>query len=96
VNTILHLTAKEEMERASIFAYDTLDQAALGGSLLVLFFGFIVMTIAAFDDDLYLITGKQIFGFRPGQREGITLTSKLALGVSIAMLFIATLEYALR
>ncbi len=54
------------------------------------------MTIAAFDDDLYLITGKQIFGFRPGQREGITLTSKLALGVSIAMLFIATLEYALR
>jgi|TARA_R100001086_G_scaffold230617_1_gene150962 hypothetical protein len=96
MNTILHLAAVLATLWASIFTYDTLSQPALGGSLLVLFFGFIVMTVSAFDDDLFLITGKKIFGFRGDQREGLTAMSKLALGVTIAMLSIATLEYALR
>ena len=54
------------------------------------------MTVSAFDDDLFLITGKKLFGFRDGPREGITGMSKLALGVTVSLLFIATLEYSLR
>jgi len=45
---------------------------------------------------LFLITGKKLFGFRDGQREGITAMSKVALGVTIGILFISTLEYSLR
>ena len=96
MNTILHLAAVLAILWASIFTYDTLAAPELGGALLVLFFGFIAMTVSAFDDDLFLITGKKLFGFRDGQREGITAMSKVALGVTIGILFISTLEYSLR
>ncbi len=90
MNTILHLTAVLTSLWASIFAFETLSEPALGGALLILFFGFIAMTLAALDDDLFLISGRKILGFRGNQREPISFASKAALAITIVLLFMAT------
>ena len=90
MNTLLHLTGVLSSLWASIFAFQTLNEQALGGALLVLFFAFAVMTIAALDDDLFLITGRKILGFRGDQREPISNVSKMAAVVTIVLLFIST------
>ena len=90
MNTLLHLAAVLSSLWASIFAFQTLNESALGGALLILFFGFIAMTIAALDDDLVIMGGKGFMGFRSPQREGITVPSKIALIVTIALLFFST------
>lgn len=90
MNTILHLTGVLSALWASLFAYGTLNEPALGGALLILFFGFVVMTIAAVDDDLFLITGRKVLGFRGDQREAISMASKLAAVFTVVLLFIST------
>lgn len=90
MNTILHLTAILTSLWASIFAFQTLSEPALGGALLILFGGFIAMTFAAMDDDIFLVSGKKMLGFRGNQREPISFASKAALAITIVLLFMAT------
>ncbi len=92
MNTILHLTAVLASLWASIFAFETLGEPALGGSLLILFFGFAVMTLAAVDDDLFIITGRKILGFRGDSREGLSVSSKIAAILTVVFLFISTIN----
>lgn len=90
MNTILHLTGVLSSLWASLFAFGTLNEPALGGALLILFFGFAVMTIAAVDDDLFLITGRKMLGFRGEQREALSMASKIAAVLTVILLFIST------
>lgn len=90
MNTILHLTAVLASLWASIFAFQTLNEPALGGALFILFFGYIAMTIAALDDDLTL-AGKGFLKFRTNPiRDGISNASKIALIITVVLLFMAT------
>ncbi len=90
MNTILHLAGVLSTLWASIFAFETLTEPALGGALLILFFGFAVMTLAAIDDDLFLITGRKMLGFRKDEREPVSFASKMALVVTVVLLAIST------
>ncbi len=90
MNTILHLTAVLTSLWASIFAFQTLNEPALGGALFILFGGFIAMAFAAMDDDLFLVSGRKMLGFRGNQREAISDASKIALAITIVLLFMAT------
>ncbi len=92
MNTILHLAGVLSALWASLFAFETLSEPALGGALLILFFGFAVMTLAAIDDDLFLITGRKLLGFRGDQREAISMSSKLAATITILLLFLSTIN----
>ncbi len=92
MNTILHLTAVLASLWASIFAFQGLEEPALGGAMLILFFGFIAMTVAALDDDVFLVTGRQMFKFRNGPRQGISKTSKMVIGVAVVFLLLSTVS----
>ncbi len=95
MNTILHLTAVLASLWASIFAFGTLEEPALGGALFVLFFAFVAMTIAALDDDLTLM-GKGFIKFRTNPiRDGISMASKIAVGTTVTLLFVSTFFSAL-
>lgn len=85
MNTILHLAAVLATLWASVFAFETVEEPALGGALLVLFFGFVALTVNALDDDIFLAFGKKMFGFKADQRSSISNSSIIAL---LATLFV--------
>ncbi len=93
MNTIFHLAALLASLWASIFAFETLKQPELGGAFLILFFGYIALTAAAIDDDVFLVhRGFKIFRFRGDQREEFSFSSKIALAVTAFFLIIAVID----
>ena len=90
MNTILHLAAVLASLWASVFAFQTLEEPALGGAMLVLFFAFIAMTVAALHDDLFLVSGRKMLGFRGNEREPISVASKIAISSTVVFLFVST------
>jgi hypothetical protein len=93
VNTILHLAAMLAVGWAALYVYDPVGQAPLAGALLILFFGYIVLTIAAIDDDWFLLSGKKMMGFRGEQREAISASSKIALVVTLFCFWVAAADF---
>jgi hypothetical protein len=90
LNTITHIAATIASGWATIFAYQTLAEPALGGALMVVFFGYIVGTIGAIDDDLYVASGHKILKWRGDQREGLSNASKLAVVLTMFLFGVAT------
>ena len=86
MNTLVHLAAVLTTLWASVFAFQTLEETALGGGLLALFFFFVALTINAIDDDVFLAFGKRIFGFKGDERRALSFSSIAALVVTLFML----------
>ncbi len=89
MNTITHLTAVLSSLWASIFAFQILEEPAVGGAMLILFFGFTAFTVAAVDDDVFLASGKKMMRFRSNTREPLSPASKLALAITVILFAMA-------
>ena len=93
MNTISHLSAMLATLWATIFTFQTLSHEPLGGALFILFFGYVVMSIGAIDDDVYLVSGRKMMKFRGDRREPLSASSRVALAVTLFCFWVAAADF---
>ncbi len=96
MNTLSHLPAVLASLWGSVYAFQTLNEPALGGALFILFLAVIASTVSALDDDIFMAKGRKMLKFKGGQRDSLSWTSKAAIGLTVvmfALLTVANLDF---